>query len=234
MREPDTVSQNSLSGFGQGGPRKFFNPKKEGLDTQSLHDVNKANPIEEERNIPAPEINKPTEKLDEVKESRPVKEEKSKVPKETPLEAPKEALKETPKVEKSAPSDLQMKRRDTDNEFEVSGVNSNKSIPKEEPKTLINKADSKISKPTEETKETIVPRHSHRGGRGNRKPLQNYYKQITETHIVPQEREENSKKPTLIGDRPETDKFDKQASYQKYNYNYDRGGYSRGGYSNRR
>jgi hypothetical protein len=240
MKDPDTVSQNSLSGFGQNGPRKFFNPKKEGIDTQSLHNLNKQNPIEEERHIPVPEVKTvdqktPTEKLDAVGGSKPIKDEKETISKEKTSEVPKELSKE----EKSAVPELQMKRRDTDNEFEVSGINSNKSIPKEEPQTLVNKVDSKLSKPnTEEKKEVLVPRHSHRGARGNRKPMANYYRQIwnnvTETHIDPQRHKEGVKKPTLIGDRPETDKYDKQASYQKGNYTYGRGGYNKEGYNNRR
>ena len=175
-----------------------------------------------------PEVKAPAEKLDTIKESQPVKDEKEVISKEKTSEPPKDVSKE----EKSAVPELQMKRRDTDNEFEVSGINSNKSIPKEEPQTLVNKVDSKLPKPTsEENKDVIVPRHSTRGKRGGRRPMGNYYRQIAETHLAPQE--DDSRKPTLIGDRPETDEYEKQASYHKGHYNYGKGGYNNRGYANR-
>ena len=201
-KEEEIDPSKSLSGFGTGsGPKMFFNNKKADIDSGSLKDINKSNPIAEEK-------------------------------KEEPIEKEKEETKETKedtievKKEKE-PKELELKKRNTDNEFEVGMLHSKPA--KKDSDTLENKADVKLK--DEEYKQksqkpVIRPRHSVRGKKATRRPYQNRFQALIESHLDLDEsnspekgKEEEKSKPTLIGDRPETEKYHKQVQDKDFSSN---------------
>lgn len=128
--------------------------------------------------------------------------------------------------------DLTMKRRDTDNEFEFGTLNSKKESEQKEDHTLVNKVDSKLEedKTNEENKKDdqkpqLNSRHSYRGGRASQRSVYGA-KYAIEQHIkanddptsATKSKETEGSKPTLIGDRPETEKYEEKAAHQNLRF----------------
>lgn len=213
------------------------------MNTDSLKDISKSNPIQNEE--------KEEEKVvkEDIKKEQPKKEvesSESAQTKATESSKTKEEPKE--KVHKKKPEeakDVNLKRRDTDNDFEVEEVHHKTS--KKDSDTLENKADVKLKEDKYQytsKKPIIKPRHSVRGSRGNRRPYQNRFAALIEQHLDNDEasspeksnekKEEVKEKVTLIGDRKETEKFGKQAEDNDWNTNnLGRGRSMRGGFNNR-
>lgn len=233
-KEDDVVSTNSLSGFGQSSaPKFFFNKNKSEVDTKTLKDVTKSAPADESNNhIKSPETNGQASRVP-IKEND-VKNENLKTKEQA---EPSKSDKEIADIK-----DPELNRRGTDNEFEVKEMGSTKSIDKNESHTLVNKVDAKLEDDNEENKgdssSVIQPRHQTRGsGRGLRRPMQDHYSQISRhiggnSHLSQSTTEPASHKdkPTFISDRPETDKFEKQAAHQNLSFSTTEGErYHRGG-----
>ena len=141
----------------------------------------------------------------------------------------KKKLKKTKKEikEEKEPKELELKKRNTDNEFEVGMLHSKPA--KKDSDTLENKADVKLK--DEEYKQKsqkpdIRPRHSVRGKKATRRPYQNRFQALIESHLDLDEsnspeksKEEEKSKPTLIGDRPETEKYHKQVQDKDFSSN---------------
>lgn len=200
----------------------FFNKKKSEIDTPSLKNVSKSSPVD----------SKIGEQNQEQKDTK-----KTNI--ETPLEPIREkqdvAASQNKKTEKgvSESKDLTMKRRDTDNEFDIGTLNSKKESEQKDDHTLVNKVDSKLEedKTTEENKKDdqkvhLHSRHSERGGRGNRRAVYANKFAAVEQHLginnvsrsTAQSKEAEGPKPTLIGDRPETEKYEEKASHQNLRF----------------
>lgn len=237
-KEDDTVSTDSLPGFGKSGPKLFFNKKRSEVDTKSLKDVSSSNPVED-RNIPAPNTAGVEPKLEPITETK--------------ANAKTETTEPAGKEEGSKVNDVELKRRDTDKEFEVSNFKSDKSMTKKDSGVLVNKVDSKAAEQDlhEDNKDQksqksgstpLNPRQPVRGAargatRGQRRPYGNRFRDMKEIekHIDPSNLSRSTvgpshkDNPPLIGDRPETTKNDELAR---------RGGLgqsamSRGGYNSR-
>ena len=133
--EDDATSQHSLSGFGKAAP-KFFNKKRNEYDTESLKDVSKSNPIDD-RNIETDSPRKNAEKLESIPEdssqskTAAIHEDKISKTKEEdsikiePVSNKEDQAKSNENINKL--DDPIIRRRDTDDQFEIGYVGSIKS-----------------------------------------------------------------------------------------------------------
>lgn len=217
-KEEESASADVLPGFGSSdGPKLFFNKKKSELNTTGLKDVSKSNPVD---------VNEDDNKQDTTQPG------KSKVdlPLEPIAEKSEKQNDSKAKTEGTNPPDL--KRRDTDNEFEIDNAGPTRNPDKNESHTLVNKVDQNSSHQEnedwkkEESKVQLKGRHSQRGSlRANRSVYgAKYAQQTVEKHLNLGSDSQNSstkqdqEKPTLIGDRPETEQFEEKAAQQNIRF----------------
>ncbi len=216
-KEEDTVSTSSLSGFGKKGPKLFFNNKKKDTDLNLI-------------NSQSAKVGESHEKDKDLTAETPSK----------PIEEVKTVAKPAAKAEKAedkkeAPT---LKRRDTDNEFEIEDMKTEakESAPKPKKETEYKKREDNYEK---KTPVELKPRNSNRGKRGKRNirgPYTNRFAAF-ETHLdnsespekdsQEEDKEDKEASTTLIGDRPEAKQFRKEGDHKRFS----RGNY-RGGYNN--
>jgi hypothetical protein len=240
-REEDVTSTNSLSGFGTGnGPKMFFNKKKSEMDTTSLKDASKSNPAVEVQDNDKVEPKTATP-LEPIKEKESLPQQNSNNEQKEPIKTQENEKPQKSEIKKESfkkinqDQNLSMKKKQSDNDF-VLGSMGDDSKEKQEKEEKHNhkgynppQADSTYFK--KNTEEVLKPRHAKRGrgGKtGQRRPYGNRFSQLLETHQdedsspspeKSKNEEEEKSKPTLIGDRPETEKFDNKAHKKYDNFN---------------
>lgn len=201
---------STLPGFGSSsGPKMFFNKHKKTSDLgkSSSKEVTKSPPVEDSKNTTTEDSSKKEIQVENNDEK-----------KEKPIE------KVNPETNKEEISEPKMKKRDTDKEFDIEKLHSDP--PKKEHRGYV-KPETGLKPKMEEGTAIIKPRHQVRGKRGiraGRKPYANRFAMLIDAHIDDDQEsleESNSNeedKPTLIGDRPETEKFGKVAEIHHKKY----------------
>jgi hypothetical protein len=218
----------------------FFNKKKSEIDTPSMKDATKSDPTLDttENTKTEPKTLTP---LEPIKEKEPLPQANSNNDQKEPIKTSENAQPEKSEIKKESTkkiaqdTNLPMQKKQSDNDFVLGSIGGETKNKEEKVQKPSHKgynppqADSNYYK--KNTEEVLKPRHAKRGRGakiGQRRPYGNRFSQLMETHqdedssSSPEKsknEEEEKSKPTLISDRPETEKFDHKSNRKFDNFN---------------